>query len=281
MRRVAVAATLLCLWLVLPAGSAGAAKPAQQGWWEGASPLQPVTDLLASLGLEFGGLNAVDVPPDGLLVQGGTAEDQPAAYAAVAFAVGSDDITGPLRLAPAPTAASVPGSALKACPLDNPSFTPAQGGAPETGPGYDCLGAVAATVAEDGAYLVDVTTLRRDDRVAVAILPAATSARVVFQAPGDDALPLRSVSPAAPGAIADGPVFDAPAAVSPTFGTVAGSESGSAALAAEPATGAVAAVPSSATGSHRPTGRVLILGVLALVAAALWFSAGWLGRART
>ncbi|MEY2468089.1 MAG: hypothetical protein QOF21_787 [Actinomycetota bacterium] len=282
MRRAAFAGALVGLLLLAPLSPTRAAAPSRQGWWEGASPLAAVFDLLATLGVDLSGVDAVDVPPDGLLVQGGTADDQPAAYAALAFDVGSSEVTGPLRLVTAPSAASVPGSPVKVCPLDNPTFTPAQGGAPENAPGYDCFGAVAATIADDGAYLVDVVSLQRGDTIAVAVLPAATSTRVVFQAPGKDALPLRAAAPA-PARVSDGlagvvaplgstPGIDSdPGGADVSVDTEPGSDGGN----------AVAALPSSATTAARPTVRVLIFGVLAALAAASWFTAGRLGLRRS
>ena len=283
MKRAAIAGALVGLLLVAPLSPTRAAAPSQQGWWEGASPLAAVFDLLATLGVDLSGVDAVDVPPDGLLVQGGTAEDQPAAYAALAFDVSASEVAGPLRLVTAPSAASVPGSPVKVCPLDNPSFTPAQGGAPEAAPGYDCFGAVAATIADDGAYVVDVVSLRRDDTVAVAILPAATSTRVVFQAPGKDALPLRAAAPesARPSDTALG-VTAPPLASSPFID----SDALGAGVSVDPDAGSdggtvAAALPSSATSPDRPTVRVLIFGALAALAAASWFTAGRLSLARS
>src|SRR5207249_3359217 len=102
--------------------------------------------------------------------------------------LGSAGVTGPLRLFPAPTTVSAPGSKLIACPLDNPSFTPADGGPIAAAPAYTCSTAVSATVDSSGVYVFDVGGLRRENTLAVAILPSTPADRVVFARPGDDAL---------------------------------------------------------------------------------------------
>jgi hypothetical protein len=97
---------------------------------------------------------------------------------------------------PAPTTASVPGSKLIACPLNDPSFKPADGGAIADAPPYTCSSAVSATVDSSGAYVFDVAGLRRGDSLAVAVLPSLPTDRVVFAQPGADALPVNE-SPSA------------------------------------------------------------------------------------
>jgi hypothetical protein len=122
---------------------AGAAAPSRQGWWKIGLPIAD------------GGIGGVgnlkdpqgaDVPDGGLLVQGGQSVAQPAAYAAVGFDLGSGAVGGPLRLVPAPSTVSVPGSKLIACPLVNATFQPADGGDLTDGPSYSCASAVSATV---------------------------------------------------------------------------------------------------------------------------------------
>lgn len=295
MRRGAPIAVLVAIGSLLAVGAADADPPSRQGWWEGASPLDPVLGPLATLGL--GSVNAVDVPADGLLVQGSTNEE-PAAYAAVAFDLGAAAIAGPLRLVPDPDAASVPESAIRACPLDDPDFTPAQGGSRDAGPGYDCLGAVAATIDQDGAFVIDVATLRRGDTLAVAILPGTPSTRVVFQAPGSEAL---AVVPAPP-ATTRATEAEAPRPTGGSVGSVAPRPpvATSARTSADAAPGSVvvdaapAAVPTTPTGraivaaratattsTSRGAGRAVLFGLLAVAAAALWLAAGQLGLIRT
>jgi hypothetical protein len=276
MRRPAALGLLVALGWLLAVPTAVADAPVQRGWWHGATALEALTDALQLPGLELplGEVSTVDVPADGLLVQGGTAG--PAAYSAVAFAVGDASITGPLRLEPSPLAVVVPGSPLLACPLDQPSFAPVQGGRRQDAPPYDCLGQVLATTEPDGTYLLDVTTLRRGDRVAVALLPGSPTARMVFDAPGDDALPLGPAPSAAPPtASVDGIGVAAPPAVGPTgpaFGALG--DPPSAAPAAGPP---VVATPAAATSSDDGIGRILLFGGIAAAGAALWWAAGQLG----
>lgn len=185
-RLLAVLVLAAAAWFV-PAPSATAVAPARQGWWKVPGPLDglglgPLTGL--------GAPDTADVPEGGLLVAGGASTGQPDAVAALAFPLGGGAVTGPLRLVPDPAAASVPGSALMACPLDRPEFSPADGGPMAEAPPYDCFGGVAATVEGSGAYLFDVALIVRDGTVAVAIVPTTSTGRVVFSAPGDDALPV-------------------------------------------------------------------------------------------
>jgi hypothetical protein len=188
---------LLVTWVLALSGAvvslpASAAPPARQGWWRAS---------LVVLGIDLTTVldpSSADVPADGLLVAGGSSFEEPQAYAAVAYDVTGRTPAGPLRLEPHPTAASVPESGAVACPLDAATFEPARGGRVEDGPRYDCLGAVPATIADDGAYLFDVSTLQRGDTVAVAVLPATTTSRIVFAPPGDDSLPLAPAGPDAP-----------------------------------------------------------------------------------
>jgi hypothetical protein len=273
-RRVAVVVGALAL----TAGTglfdaASAARPARQGWWR-ASLVFLGVDLTAVLDP-----SSADVPADGLLVSGGSTSEQPQAYAAVAYDLGGRSLAGPLRLAPHPTAASVPESGAVACPLDSEVFEPAHGGRVEDGPGYDCLGAVNATIADDGAYLFDVSTLQRGDTVAVAILPANATSRIVFAPPGDDSLPLgEASSPGPPGPVADVPapagagltdnLSPSPVDVSPAAPVVGPSEGGAAPAPA----GFGTPIP---TGSDRGSaGRAYVLLGLAAAAGAAWVVAG-------
>ncbi|MBV9042126.1 MAG: hypothetical protein JOZ68_14055, partial [Acidimicrobiia bacterium] len=81
----------------------GAAAPSRQGWWKvGLPTAAPGIGGLGNLKDPQG----ADVPDGGLLVQGGPSVAQPAAYAALSFDLGTAAVSGPLRLVPAPTAAS-------------------------------------------------------------------------------------------------------------------------------------------------------------------------------
>ncbi|MBV8982105.1 MAG: hypothetical protein JO086_14475 [Acidimicrobiia bacterium] len=168
-------------------GRSVAAAPSLQGWWKVGLPI-------ADTGI--GGLGnlkdpqAADVPDGGLLVQGGPTVAQPAAYAALSFDLGTAAVSGPLRLVPAPTTVSVPGSKLIACSLNDASFKPADGGAIADAPPYSCSSAVPATVDGSGTYVFDIAGLRRGDSLAVAIIPTSPTDRVVFSRPSANALPV-------------------------------------------------------------------------------------------
>lgn len=163
----------------------GAAAPSRQGWWKVGLPIA---------GTGIGGVGnlkdpqGADVPDGGLLVQGGPSVAQPAAYAALSFDLGTATVSGPLRLVPAPTTVSVPGSKLIACSLNDASFKPADGGPIADAPPYTCASAVNATVDGSGAYVFDVAALRRGDSLAVAIIPSLPTDRVAFSRPGANAL---------------------------------------------------------------------------------------------
>ena len=198
MKAVAVLVVAAAVWFV-PATTATAVAPARQGWWKAPGPLDGL-GLGAVSGL--GAPDTADVPDGGLLVAGGASTGQPDAVAALAFPLGGGAVTGPLRLVPDPNAASVPGSALMACPLDRPEFTPAEGGPMAEAPPFDCFSGAAATVDGEGAYLFDVSAIVRDGSVAVALVPTRSTDRVVFSAPGADALPVSA--PASSGVELDG-----------------------------------------------------------------------------
>lgn len=260
---------------------ARAVKPSAQGWWRASLNLLGV-DLTAIIDP-----STVDVPSDGLLVMGGQNATQPQAIAAVTYPV-SGDVAGPLRLLPHAATATVPGSGAMACPLDNPTFKPAQGGIITDAPKYDCLGAVTATVDANGAYVFDVTTLVRGDVVAVAILPTTTTSRIVFAAPADDSLPVKLLGPGTAAA----PAAPGPLAVAGTAGVLGASTAAgpgqvkgmtitapSAAPAAS-AAGPTAVAPAAAIGATSSSpergsaGRAFALLAAALVAGLAWVMAG-------
>ena len=256
---------------------AGAASPSQQGWWKVGLPL-------ADLGV--GGLGSLrdpqglDVPDGGLLVQGGPTVDQPAAYAAVAFDLGAASVSGPLRLVPAANAASVPGSRLIACPLDEPSFTPADAGALADGPRYTCSSAVPATE-DGGAYVFDVAGLRRGETLAVAILPSSPTDRVVFARPNDDTLPITEASGEADGLIPLEPTpLPSPdaglgAPLAPDISGVGEAVATPPPADATPVAAALpVAQPATAARSSRPSYGPFLAAILLALAAVLWFGAG-------
>ena len=258
--------------------AATAASPSRQGWWKVGLPL-------ADLGV--GGLGnlrdpqGLDVPDGGLLVQGGPTVDQPAAYAAVAFELGTASVSGPLRLVPVADAVSVPGSRLIACPLDDPSFVPEDAGVIATGPRYTCSSAVPATV-DGSTYVFDVAGLRQGDTLAVAILPSGPTDRVVFARPNDDTLPITESSGAAEETIPLEPVPDptgldgGTASFLPDLGVVAsGSEPDAPALSDPgPAAALPAAQPVNGARSSRPSYAPYLVVTLLALAGVLWFGAG-------
>ena len=191
--------------------------PARTGWWSQASQ---------------GGLAVPpppDVPPDGLYVQGGP--NSAFAYAAVRYDLGDGAGVGRLRLVS--TGVASPAAALHLCPLLKPDFASAQGGPLAEAPAYDCAKPVAATVASDGSFLFDASTLVRDGVLAVAVLATGPTDRVPLIRPGDDSLtvtpaPSPGPTPVAapdytPGAASTGAQADAasgvttPAFSSPSF----------------------------------------------------------------
>ena len=271
-----VAALLLASAAAALAPPAHAVKPTAQGWWR---------TSINVLGIDLTALidpSTVDVPADGLLVMGGQAANQPQAIAAVAYTV-DGDVAGPLRLLPHAATATVPGSGAMACPLDNPTFKAVQGGLIADAPKYDCLGAVTATVDATDAYVFDVTTLVRDNVVAVAILPTSTTSRIVFAAPADDSLPVRLLAPepVAPAPAPAPAAADAAAAgVAPITGQVeaatiaAPSNQNAPAAVASPAPALATVAASASPPSRGSAGRAFALLALALVAGLAWTLTG-------
>src|SRR5439155_23450796 len=94
-----------------------------------------------------------------------------------------------LKLTVAPGSASTRAATLALCPLTTPSFSPAEGGAAADAPKYDCASKVTAAPGSDGSsYAFDVASLIQNDALAVAIVPTASTDRVVFQRPDDNSL---------------------------------------------------------------------------------------------
>jgi hypothetical protein len=290
-RPAALAVVVLAAVFGAVGGHAGAraASPSRQGWWKVGLP---------TAGVGIGGLGnlkdpqAADVPDGGMLVQGGQSVGQPAAYAAMAFDLGTAAVAGPVRLVPAPTTASVPGSKLIACPLNDPSFKPADGGAIADAPPYTCSSAVSATVDSSGAYVFDVAGLRRGDSLAVAILPSLPTDRVVFARPSADVLPVNELPAGADGGAASptpdtgaSSIGDGALPLPPTdIGQLGGVASPSVPSLGDqaPAVSAAAATPSAlpaaqpATATHPSSTSYTPWVVLALLglAGVLWIGAG-------
>lgn len=174
MARRLCSATLLVAAVSLALGSWGAAwayaeEPDAQGWWTatdpGGLPAQPPA--------------APDVPSDGLLLQ--TGSTTPTAYAALVYAVPEGETADSLTLTTAPNAGTSPSSVIDLCPLKSPSFTPEQGGSIANAPAYDCTKKVTAILGADGVtFKVAVGGLVSDGHLAVALLPGASTLRVVL-----------------------------------------------------------------------------------------------------
>lgn len=171
---------------------AAADAPAAYGWW--ASPLA----------------GALDVPEGGLLVAG--SQDSPTSYAAVDVeATAGARVAITLRVAP--SSATLPTSAVQACPLTTPSFEPADGGDLGDAPPYDCVAAVPGVAAPDGTTVAfDLGVATREGGIAVAIVPATGVTRMVFDRPGDDSVQLTAPSPTPAQPVGD----PTPSATSPT-----------------------------------------------------------------
>ena len=191
-RRAAPLAVVLALgWTVALVGlapGAGAEAATAQGWWTAANPGgTPVAPPAPP-----------DVPADGLLVQGGSSDASPTAYAALVYDVPAGASVGPLTLAVAAGSGSTPAATPRACPLTS-SFTPAQGGPMAGAPAYDCAKkATGKPSSSSDKYEFDVSAFVADGILAVAIVPGSATDRVVFTKPAADSLPVTQAAESAP-----------------------------------------------------------------------------------
>jgi hypothetical protein len=149
---------------------AGAESPSRQGWWT----------ATGALGLPAGVVGP-DVPADGLLIEGGS--DTPRTYAAIAAKLPVDSA---LLLDVAPNSVTTADVALQVCALSSTSFEPAQGGALDEAPEYDCDRTTTVTPTV-GRYRLDVATFATDGLVAVALLPTGPTDRIVLVEPAVEA----------------------------------------------------------------------------------------------
>jgi hypothetical protein len=183
--------------------------------------------------------------------------------------------------------------------LLKPDFAAAQGGPLAEAPAYDCARPVAATVASDGSFLFDASTLVRDGVLAVAVLATGPTDRVPLIRPGDDSLTVTSApapGPAAPalpdytpGAASTGapasaatgltaPAFSSPSFLSDAAPAATPGGSVPASTAQRPAQQPEARPRFATTASSRPDdfaatlGRVLALAIV--VAALLAYARG-------
>jgi hypothetical protein len=189
MRRVVAFTAFAALAVVTWGTPSPAAAPRQQGWWWSgngggavATPTPP------------------DVPADGLLVEGGVGStggetnSSPTSLAALVYDVGGGT-TVTLKLAVAPSAATVPNVTLQLCPLAKPAIEPVQGGAMSAAPAFDCARNVTAQPSSDGAtYEFEVSSLVGDGVLGVVVLPTTPSDRVVLAAPGADSLTVETAA---------------------------------------------------------------------------------------
>ncbi len=270
----------------LMAAPAGAAAPRDQGWWTVTSAGLPVP-------------TAPDVPPRGLLVQGGGG-GSPTAVAAVLYELDPGTTATTLTLTVAPSSATTPSATLQACPLLQPIVHPEQGGPMTDAPSYNC-GRKATAAPQGNSYRFDVSGLASDSIVAVAILPNGPVDRIVLSEPDSNSLATQpgsaaatpSADDAASAAVPSSPdtaaSFDgslgSPATDNSAYGGVSlpGVATGPSSVAPAPA-----AVPSRSDGSSSipffPTATsapekaaplaVVLVVAGALAGAALWMYAG-------
>jgi len=159
-------ALLVALGWLATGPAASAAEQVDQGWWTTTGALGVPPAVVSP-----------DVPADGLLVEGGPSG--PRTYAALAGAMPSD---GALLLDVAPNSVTTADVPLQVCPLLSPSFTPAQGGALADAPDYDS-DHCATVMPSSGRYRIEGAAVAPGGALAIALLPATPTDRVVLAAP--------------------------------------------------------------------------------------------------
>lgn len=176
----------LCASVMLVGGGpVQADAPSQAGWWTATNP-----------GAGFGIPSPPpppDVPPNGLLIEGG--QSSPTAYAAVVYDVPQGAAVGKLTLTVATQGGqpdATPATNLQACPLQSAAISPEQGGPMSDAPAYSkshCLTGGASS--SGGSYSFNVSALVTDGALALAILPTTPTDRVVFAPPGAESLQIQ------------------------------------------------------------------------------------------
>jgi hypothetical protein len=170
-RGILITVVTLCGCVASEAG-ASAAVAVRAGWWTAANEgavTSGVPDATAPVG--------ADVPPGGLLVQGGQTASSPTAFGAVGADL-VDALPRRLTLAVAPNTATTPGAVLKVCALADAEFDPAAGAPMSDAPAYACTHSVDAAPNPDGtSYSFPLAGLGLTGSFAVAVLP--TSHRVL------------------------------------------------------------------------------------------------------
>jgi hypothetical protein len=245
------------------------------GWWTSASATTPTT-VVAPVG--------ADVPKGGLLVQSAADANAPVAFGALTFELPEGATVTRLVLKVPASTATIANSVLALCALQRPDFTPADGGALSSAPGYDCSHKIVASPSPDGTtYTFNAEPLRTDTTLAVAVVPASAPGRVVIAPPAADSLllTLSTTGPSAsvPGdptpAAESGSPATAPIqtptnlAAVPPFVTaaqppvmVAPIVPSSAAPASDPSTGLAAQTPSTRGFAHQGLLALLLVGAL-------------------
>jgi hypothetical protein len=277
---LALPATAMALAFTMT--SARADAPFLQGWWSATNPNTPVGPLPVP---------APGVPADGLLVQGGP--NTPIAFAALTYDLDPTVTASKLTLTVAPASATTPAAQVEVCPLDSPTFSPAQGGSMADAPTYDCSAKVTAGPNADGtAYEFSVSSLVSGGSLAVALVPAAPTTRVVFSKPGDSSLSTQPVATTPFEPTTDTPPPVAPAPVTQDTGTAAPpvasaplvptdtapSEAAPAPVVATPTPAATAAsaFPAAVTDANKGPDAVVVAAVVGALALAglTWAYAG-------
>lgn len=228
-RHPSVGRWLFLLVFVLPAAvvqpnRADAASPDTYGWWWQAN----TAAVMSGPAL----VPATDVPPDGMLIQGGPGSTSgqndscdsvvtsPSsacmAYAAVEFALPTGATPTQLTLEVSAQAHSTSGTTLEMCPLVNSTLKPEQGGPVGDGPHFGCAPDVTAATSTDGStYKFDVAYLGSGGRLAVAILATAPTDRVVLDRPDSSSLQIVRSSSAEPSGPSDTPAGGSTGALPP------------------------------------------------------------------
>jgi hypothetical protein len=194
---------------------AQADAPERQGWWTvtnpGGLPVNPATV-------------SSDVPKDGLLVQAGpvnpTSPCNCTAFAGLVYEIADGLTASDLTLKVAPQSATTPVATLQVCALVNPTLTPEQGGPLTDAPDYDCKQhATASSSAGDSSFTFHVGSLVSNGLLAIAILPADSTSRVVLAKPDSSSLVTTASTPSS------GPTVPSPSSAATSTAQSGGSAS--------------------------------------------------------
>jgi hypothetical protein len=211
----------------------------------------------------------------------------------VGYTLSGGETPSSITLTVAPNSATTPNSTLTVCPLTEP-FTPAQGGGGGEAPTYDCATKATAAPSSDGTtYTFDVAALAGDGALALAILPGASTDRVVLARPQFDSL--QSTNPGVSGATTaelapttdpgpgsfepTGPAtgsLDVPGLPAPNVPGPASGPDTARDGRAEEALPAASPITTAGSDDDSALPTFVLIG-LVLLAAALWLSAGSLG----